>query len=86
VHELTAIARLIREAEDIARQHGGRPAALTLQVGALSGFTPESLRRAFVDVARGTTLDGARLDVRACEDVADEMAQRLVLLSVDVEA
>jgi hydrogenase nickel incorporation protein HypA/HybF len=86
MHELTAITRLIRQADAVARDQGcGRLLGLTVSVGALSHLSAETLGRLFPEAARGTPLEGARLHVQTCSDPSGEAADRLVLVSIDVE-
>jgi Zn finger protein HypA/HybF involved in hydrogenase expression len=86
VHELTAIAGLVRQANAAASEHGARRlVGVTVQVGALSHLSATTLERLFPDVTRGTALEGAWLRIETCSDIADPDAAELMLVSVDVE-
>lgn len=74
VHELSLMQSLVAAVEDDVA--GARILAVRLEVGALSCADPDALRFCFDLCARGTRLDGARLDIlgvpgrgrcRACE-------------------
>ena len=61
MHELALTCSVVRTAEKAARGH--RVARLTLLVGKLAGVTTEAIRFCFDDVARGTSLEGAVLEI-----------------------
>lgn len=86
MHELTAIAHLVRQADTIARDRGCRRLlGVTVRVGAFSHLSASALDRLFPEASRGTALEGARLRVETGSDPMDEAADRLVLVSIDVE-
>src|SRR5690349_8498658 len=61
MHELALTCSIVEMAEEAAE---GRPVArLTLVIGRLSGVMTEAVRFCFDEVARGTALDGAVLDI-----------------------
>ena len=74
MHELALTCSIVETAEEAAA--GRRVACVTLVIGRLSGVMVEAIRFCFDEVARGTSLDGAALDIiepegRArCEDAA----------------
>ena len=62
MHELSIALSVVESvAGHVAAHGGGRVAAVTLRIGALSGVDPAALRFAFPEAARGTALDGALL-------------------------
>jgi len=61
MHELALTCSIVEMAEEAAE---GRPVArVTLVIGRLSGVMTEAIRFCFSEVARGTVLDGAALDI-----------------------
>ncbi|HTV90247.1 MAG TPA: hydrogenase maturation nickel metallochaperone HypA [Stellaceae bacterium] len=61
MHELALTCSIVEVAEDAA---AGRPVArVTLVIGRLSGVMLDAIRFCFDEVARGTVLDGALLDI-----------------------
>lgn len=86
MHELTTIARLVRQADMIVRDQGcGRLLGVTVRVGTFSHLSASALDRLFPEATRGTALEGAWLRVETGSDASDEAADRLVLVSIDVE-
>ena len=79
MHELSVCQALIRQVEDVAREHGAKQVkAIHLDIGPLSGVEPELLRRAYDIAAGGTAAEGARLHIAAlplrvrCEECGAE--------------
>jgi hydrogenase nickel incorporation protein HypA/HybF len=78
MHELALTCDIVAMAEEAA---AGRPVIrVTLVIGKLSGAMTEAIRFCFDEVARGTTVDGAALEIiepegRArCDDCGAEFA------------
>jgi len=66
VHELGITESLVGIAERAARDQGAtRVLSLTVEIGALSGVVPDAVAFCFEACARGTLLEGSRLDIRA---------------------
>jgi hydrogenase nickel incorporation protein HypA/HybF len=61
MHELALTCDIVAMAEEAAR--GNRVVRVTLVIGRLSGVMTEAIRFCFDEVARGTALDGATLDI-----------------------
>jgi hydrogenase nickel incorporation protein HypA/HybF len=61
MHELALTCSIVETAEEAAA--GRRVARVTLVIGKLSGVVVEAIRFCFDEVARGTALDGAVLDI-----------------------
>ncbi len=86
MHELSLLAGLFRQVERIAdAERATRVTCVRLRLGALAHISPEHLREHFVDAARGTRLEGARLEVTTATDPTDGGALDILLESVDVE-
>jgi len=64
MHELSIACSLVKAAIDEAARHGvARVVKVDVVLGALSGVEMEALTFCFPAVARGTALEGARLEV-----------------------
>jgi hydrogenase nickel incorporation protein HypA/HybF len=61
MHELALTCGIVETAAEAAE--GRRVACVTLVIGRLSGVMVEAIRFCFDEVARGTALDGAVLDI-----------------------
>ncbi len=86
MHESSLMADLIRKIESVVRdQAAKRAVALQVNLGALTNISPEHLREHFVLAARGTSAEGARLDIRVMPVLVDPRAQQIILESVEVE-
>jgi hydrogenase nickel incorporation protein HypA/HybF len=78
MHELALTYSIVEAAEEAA--DGNRVLRLTLVIGKLAGVMTEAIRFCFDEVARGTRLEGAVLDIiepegRArCADCGAEFA------------
>ncbi|WP_424951540.1 hydrogenase maturation nickel metallochaperone HypA [Deinococcus sp.] len=69
MHEASIALDLIRVAETVALEHGGRVLALTVRLGQWSAVVPEALQAAFPACAEGTLLEGARLSIQSVPGV-----------------
>lgn len=68
MHELSVATALVAQAQRAAHEVGpGRVVAVRLRLGRLSGLVPDSLQFGFEIAARGTPLEGARLEVERIE-------------------
>jgi hydrogenase nickel incorporation protein HypA/HybF len=87
MHESSLIPDLLRKVEAVARDAGGaRVVAVTVSIGPFSGISAGHLREHFVDAARGTIADGARLHVEEMPpELGHAQAQHVLLASVEVE-
>ena len=87
MHELTAIRRIVRQAEAAAREQGyDRVQAVTVRVGALTPLSPNVLEGLYAEASRGTALEGASLLVERSSDLSEDPAGGVALVSIDVEA
>lgn len=81
MHELSLLRGLIHRIETIARKNGAkRVRAVRLKLGPLAHIEPGHLREHFIEAARGTIAEGARLDIETTDEWHD-----LTLESIDVE-
>lgn len=86
MHERALMNDLMREIEAVARADGAsRVTRITVQLGALSHFTPEHFREHFVDASRGTLAEGAVVDAVLHDCLDDPNATGVVLESLEVE-
>jgi hydrogenase nickel incorporation protein HypA/HybF len=86
MHELSLIADLLRKIETIAReQQADKVIAVKVSIGALAHISPEHLLEHFVEAARGTMAEGARLETEILTDIADPHAQEILLVSIEIE-
>ena len=70
MHELSVATALVAQAEQAARAACAGPVvAVHVRLGRLSGLVPGSLQFGFEVAARGTSLEGARLEVERVEPV-----------------
>ncbi|ACK52631.1 hydrogenase expression/synthesis HypA [Methylocella silvestris BL2] len=63
MHELGITRNIVSIVEEAAK--GRRVTRVTLDVGQLSGVMPEAILFCFDIVAKGTLLDGAKLDINS---------------------
>jgi Zn finger protein HypA/HybF involved in hydrogenase expression len=56
-----------------------------MSLGALSAVSARHLRRHFAEAARGTPVEGARVDIRVTEDLTATDADALRIDSIEVE-
>jgi hydrogenase nickel incorporation protein HypA/HybF len=62
VHELSIVCSIVELASEAAE--GGAVRRVTIEIGKLSGVEPEAIAFCFAEVARGTPVEGAALDIR----------------------
>ncbi|MBI2522345.1 MAG: hydrogenase maturation nickel metallochaperone HypA [Bdellovibrio sp.] len=64
MHEFSLAVSVVEEAADILKKMGGKKVlALTLDIGILSGVSPEALQFCFPEVILGTCLERCRLHI-----------------------
>jgi hydrogenase nickel incorporation protein HypA/HybF len=86
MHELSLMADLLRKLKTIAREQGvEKLAGVKVKLGALAHISADHFREHFVEAARGTVAEGARLDIEELMDETDPHAQEILLDSVVVE-
>ena len=86
MHEMSLLADLFKKLNALSAAEGvDRVTRVDLHVGVLAHISPEHLRGHFVDAARGTAVEGARLQITLGTDPQAEDAQSIRLISVEVE-
>jgi hydrogenase nickel incorporation protein HypA/HybF len=61
MHELSISQGIVESVSDAVPD--GRVLAVTVEIGRLTGVVPDAVRFCFDECARGTRLEGARLDI-----------------------
>ncbi len=76
MHELSIVCSIVELASQAAE--GGVVRRVTIEIGKLSGVEPAAIAFCFPEVARGTPVEGAALDIREvdaearCDDCGAE--------------
>ena len=87
MHEASLMSDLMRKIITLAdTQQARHVTGVSLTLGALSHLSPDHLREHFIEAARGTVAEGARLDIEARTDITEPTAQDIRLDSIEVEA
>ena len=86
MHEASLMAGLMRRIDEVALADGAkRVLAVSVRLGALSHLSAEHFAGHFVEAARGTVAEDARLDITVADDPHDPHAQDILLETVEVE-
>lgn len=86
MHEAALIDDLMRKIAEVAeRENAGRVTAVRVWLGALSHMSAQHFRAHFDHAAAGGIAEGARLSTDVSADLDHPDAQRVLLVSVDVE-
>ena len=86
MHERALLDDVMRKLNDVAAASGAsRITRVKVRFGPLSHFTPEHFREHFVDAARGTVAEGARVDAELDPMLTGERAAGVLLEDVEVE-
>jgi hydrogenase nickel incorporation protein HypA/HybF len=86
MHEMSLLADLMQKLHALARENeGGRIVGVRVRLGALAHLSAGHLRAHFEQAVRGTSFEGARLEVIEDADLRDPHAQDLLLDSVDLQ-
>lgn len=86
MHERSLMTDLMRKIDAIVREHrAGRVVGVRVQLGALSHMSADHFTEHFVEAARGTPAEGARLDIHVDDDTSDPHAQDILLKDVEIE-
>lgn len=81
MHEISLLRGLLAQIDDLARKNGAKHVSVVrLKLGPLAHIEPDHLREHFVQAARGTVAEAARLDIETTEEMHD-----LTLESIDIE-
>ena len=80
MHEMSLLRGLLHQIEVTARRNGARRVSVVrLKLGPLAHVEPDHLREHFVEAARGTVAEGARLEIETTEELHE-----LTLESIDI--
>jgi hydrogenase nickel incorporation protein HypA/HybF len=86
MHEHALMRDLVARIEATAQAEGAsRVTRVTVQLGALSHFTPHHFREHFEDATRATLAEGAVVDTEVESDMTSPRARDVVLMAVEVE-
>ena len=86
MHEFSLIRDLMRKITDISRrQNSARVIRVRVKLGAMAHISADHFREHFEEAARGTTAEGAQLEIETNPDQNDRHAQDILLESVDIE-
>lgn len=81
MHEMSLLRGLMAQIDDIARKNAAkRVRVVRLKLGPLAHIEPDHLREHFIEAARGTVAESARLEIETTEDLHE-----LTLESIDIE-
>lgn len=85
MHELSLVSDLMKKINRLAaQQNARRVVGVKVRLGALAHISPSHFREHFVEGARGTIAEGARIEVELSRDTSDENAQDILLDSIEV--
>jgi len=85
MHEQSLMKDLMSKIKAIAgEQSADRVTAVTVRLGALSHISADHFKEHFVEAARGTSAEKARLNVIVLEDMNDPLAQEIILDSIEI--
>jgi hydrogenase nickel incorporation protein HypA/HybF len=86
MHELALINNLLAKIDTVVKSHGGKRAvAVEVWLGALSHLSKDRFADYFEQFSRGTTAEGAWLDIELSDDMDDPNAQQVLLKNIEVE-
>lgn len=85
MHEQSLMADLMRKILSVSLTNGGsKVEGLTVKLGALAHISPEHFMEHFVEAARNTVAEGARVDIEIETDTTDPRAQDIWIESVEL--
>lgn len=76
------VRRVVRAAADAGAERVG---SVAVWLGALSQFSADHFREHFDEAARGTIVQGARLDIEVSNEVLHSNSQNVLLQSIQFE-
>jgi len=86
MHESGIIRDLVRRLEEVVRDANAESVSgVQVWLGALSQFSPEHFSDHFVEEAKGTLAEDAKLDILTSDDPTNPDALHVVIRSVDLE-
>ncbi len=87
MHEFSLMADLFRKIENISQENDGcKIVGIKVNLGALSHITPGHFAEHFEEFSKGTSAEGAMLEIEQLDDTNDPNAQDILLDSVKVDA
>jgi hydrogenase nickel incorporation protein HypA/HybF len=86
-HEFSLMADLMRKISEIAHRETPetKVTGVKIRLGALAHISADHFREHFVQAARGSIAEGARLEIDESDDMGDPHAQDIMLESVELE-
>jgi hydrogenase nickel incorporation protein HypA/HybF len=86
MHELALINNLLTKIDSVVKNNGGKRAvAVEVWLGALSHLSKDRFADYFEQFSRGTTAEGAWLDIELSDDINDPNALQVLLKNIEVE-
>ena len=86
MHELALINNLLAKIDTVVKSHGGKRAvAVEVWLGALSHLSKDRFADYFEQFSRGTSAEGAWLDIELSNNIDDPDAQQVLLRNIEVE-
>lgn len=86
MHELALINNLLAKIDGVVQSNGGKRAvAVEVWLGALSHLSKDRFADYFEQFSRGTSAEGAWLDIELSDDIDDPDAQQVLLRNIEVE-
>lgn len=86
MHEMSLMKDLMAKVITVVRDnHARRAVSVDVWLGALSHISPDHFTEHYVEAARGTVGEGARLNITTSDDVDDPNAQEILLKNIEVE-
>lgn len=85
MHEQSLMADLMRKILSVSLINGGgKVVSLKVKLGALAHISPEHFMEHFVEAAKDTTAEDARVDIEIETDATDPRAQDIWIDSVEL--
>lgn len=86
MHEHSLIADLMRKITAVAHERNARRVvSVQIRLGALSHISASHFTEHFVEAAKGTVAEGARLVLTSVDDITDPHAQDILLENLEIE-
>ena len=86
MHEQSLMADLMRKIDAISQQQGSKNiVGVKVKLGALAHISADHFKEHFVQAAKGSRAENAKLNVEVLTDISDPNAQEILLDSIDIE-
>lgn len=86
MHEMSLMKDLMAKICGVVEAHEARRAVgVNVWLGALSHMSKDHFSEHYVEAAKGTPAEGARLSIELSDDIDDPHAQDILLRDIDVE-